>query len=249
MYEWLQKFLQKNLEISRRKAVQLIKDSRVTVNGERVGELGIKVSNLDLIKVDDVLVKPRTFENIYIILNKPKNVITSLQDPQNRRVVTDIVKPVIKQKVFPVGRLDYLTTGLLILTNDGDFYESIIHPRFSKSKVYEVLIKGRINADDIHDFSDMVLGGKIIKGSKLKILKEIRNNSLLEATIFQGINRQIRKMFENLNKEIVSLKRISVGPFYLDKNLKEGQWRFFNKKEMELVRKLKNELDNYRKTT
>jgi 23S rRNA pseudouridine2605 synthase len=249
MYEWLQKFLQKNLEISRRKAVQLIKDSRVTVNGERVSELGVKVSNSDLVEVDGVLVKLRTFENIYIILNKPKNVITSLQDPKNRRVVTDIVKPVIKQKIFPVGRLDYLTTGLLILTNDGDFYESIIHPRFSKSKVYKVLIKGKITADDIRSFSNMVLDGKIIKGSKLKILREFKNNSLLEVTIFQGINRQIRRMFENLNKEIISLKRISVGPFYLDRNLREGQWRFFNKREMELVRKLKNELENYRKRT
>ncbi len=249
MNEWLQKFLQRNMEISRRKAVELIRSKIVKVNGETIDDLGTKVSDTDSVEVDGKLIKNKSHRLIYIILNKPKRYITSLQDPQGRKTIADIFKGKINERIFPVGRLDYLTTGLLILTNDGDFYQAIIHPRFSKAKVYRALVLGKVTKQDIKDFSNMVLDGKLIKGSKLVLLREFRENALVEITIYQGLNRQVRRMLEKINKKTLYLKRIKVGPFTLDKDLKEGEWRFFNNKEMLLMKEIKDAMEKYRKRT
>ncbi len=249
MNEWLQKFLQRNLEISRRKAVELIKKGAIKVNSVPIKDLGIKVTEDDIVEYKEERVINKSHKFIYIILNKPKRSITSLSDTSGRRTVIDILDKKIKERIFPVGRLDYMTTGLLILTNDGDFYQSLIHPRFSKEKVYRVLVTGKISEKDIELFSDMIIDGKRVVGSRLKILREFKDNSLVEVTIFQGLNRQIRKMFELMDKKVLYLKRIKLGPFVLDKNLKEGEWRFFNSKEMDIVKRLKYEMENYIKRT
>jgi 23S rRNA pseudouridine2605 synthase len=237
------------LEISRRKAVELIKKGAIKVNDVPVKDLGIKITENDVVEYKGKRITNKSRKFVYIILNKPKRSITSLSDPSGRKTVIDILGKKVKERVFPVGRLDYMTTGLLVLTNDGDFYQSLIHPRFSKEKVYRALINGKISEKEIKFFSDMVIDGKRIVGSRLKVLREFKDNSLVEATIFQGLNRQIRKMFEMMDKRVLYLKRIKLGPFVLDKNLKEGEWRFFNAKEMDIVKNLKYEMESYIKRT
>ncbi len=245
MMEWLQKFLQRNMQISRRRAVELIKKKAVKVNNIVVKDLGLKVSSTDKVEVENKIVSEKPHKLVYIILNKPKRYITSLKDPQGRKTVIDIFNGKIGERVFPVGRLDYLTTGLLILTNDGDFYQTLIHPSFSKAKVYRALVTGKITNKDIIYFSNMEINGKFINDARLRVLREFDKNTLVEVTIFQGLNRQIRKMFEKIGKDVLYLKRIRIGPFFLDKNLKEGQWRFFNQNEMKIVKEMKNELEKH----
>ena len=173
-------------------------------------------------------------KKVYIMLNKPKCYITSLKDDQDRKLVMDLLKDV-KYKVFPVGRLDYNTEGLLLLTNDGDWANEIIHPSMHINKTYEVKSRVLPTTKQLNSIRNgIMIDGKKTLPAKVKVVDCVDNYYFIHLTIFEGRNREIRKMFESLNIKIYNLKRISIGDLELG-NLKEGKYRYLSNLEKDLV--------------
>jgi pseudouridine synthase len=217
---------------SRRKCEEMIQDGTVTVNGKTVVELGTVIDD----KKDTVLCggKPITGSaKKYYILNKPSRCITSNSDPQGRKTIFDIIKS--EDRLFAVGRLDYDSEGLLIVTNDGSFANRISHPRYQVSKTYEVLTRERPKKDQLA----MLEGGMYVEGektSKARVkVKGNRNGRTVSAiTICEGRKRQVRRMYASAGLTVVSLKRTHIGAFS-DTSLKPGSYRKLKKKERELI--------------
>ncbi|MBF0714393.1 rRNA pseudouridine synthase [Gemella sp. GH3] len=240
MQERLQKIIAASGYTSRRKAEELILDGKVSVNGKIITELGTKASVNDVIIVNGVRLLKENKR--YYLFYKPEKVITSMSDEKDRQVVSDFFED-IAERVFPVGRLDYDTSGALIMTNDGEFTNLITHPRHKINKTYIAKIKGPIEERHIH----ILRKGVIIDNSKtapvqVKILKNKNksNNTLVQLTIFEGKNRQIRKMFEALGYEVVKLKRVAIEDLTLE-GLKIGEYRPLTIHEVKvLINKAKN---------
>ncbi len=235
MQKRLQKILSEMGVASRRKAENLILEGRVTVNGQ-IATLGMKVNPLkDHIKVDGRLltsIEPK----IYLIFNKPKNVLTSLYDPKGRPTVKDFLKG-IKYRVFPVGRLDFDSEGLIFLTNDGDLAQAILHPSKNIPKTYLVKVKGIIEEQTVKKLeSGIKLEEGITAPAKVKMVRVTDNNSWIEITIYEGKKRQIRRMLEKVGHRVLKLKRIRVNGINLG-NLKTGSFRYLTPKEVEKIRR------------
>jgi 23S rRNA pseudouridine2605 synthase len=236
MEERLQKILSKCGIASRRKAEEMILEGRVTVNG-KVATLGMKADlEKDHIKVDGKLI--RVFEpKIYLMFNKPKGCITSMHDPLGRPTIKDFLKGV-KPKVFPVGRLDYDSEGLLIITNDGELANALLHPRNKVPKTYHVKVDGFLEDKDVLKLERGIkLEGRIVTPTKVKILKETRANTWIEITIHEGRKRLIRRLFEKLRHPVLKLKRIRINGLELG-SLSQGAFRYLTPEE---VKKLKKE--------
>lgn len=230
----LQKILSEWGIASRRKAEELIAEGRVTVNG-KPATLGMKADPLlDHIKVNGKLLgKPG--QKVYLMMNKPKGVVTSLYDPEGRPTVKDFLKA-IKQRVYPVGRLDYDSEGLLIFTNDGDFSHSLLHPSKEMPKTYMVKVKGIIEEHAIDLLRKGIkIEGRVTSPSKVKMIKTTVENSWLEMTIHEGRKRQIRRMLERVGHPVLKLKRISIGSLYLG-GLKPGELRYLSADEIKGLR-------------
>ncbi len=231
--ERLQKVIANSGIASRRKAEDLIKEGRVKVNGIIIKELGVKVTNKDIIKVDD---KQISKENkVYYLLNKPRGIITSVTDDKMRKTVIDLIP--CKERIYPVGRLDYDTTGVLLLTNDGEFANILMHPSKEVEKTYIVKIKGIIKGDSINTLKNgVIIDGKITEQAKVKLRKTDykTNTSLLSVTIHEGRNHQIKKMFESVGFPVLKLKREREFIFDL-KGLKSGEYRRLTPKEVAIV--------------
>jgi 23S rRNA pseudouridine2605 synthase len=232
----LQKIIAASGLASRRKAELLIQQGRVTVNGTVVDRLGAKaVAGRDHIKVDGKTVRP-TSRKIYILLNKPKHVISSAADPQGRIKVTDLVD--IKERIYPVGRLDYNTEGLILLTNDGAFSKIVTAAGMQIPKVYQVKVKG---APEEPAIAKLRAGIRLKNGIQLARCKivpiKVDTNSWYEVTLFQGINRQIREMFEAVGHPVLKLRRIRIG-FLSDQGLSTGKYRFLTPREISRVLRL-----------
>jgi pseudouridine synthase len=234
----LQKIISAAGIASRRAAEKLIEEGRVTVNGARVTALGTKADpEIDDIRVDERRVK-RAQRNRYFLLNKPRGYVTTRSDPERRPTVLDLLKGV-REYVYPVGRLDFDSEGLLILTNDGDLAATLTHPRHEVERVYEAQVLG---VPDAHDL-DRLRGGIIIEGrrtspAQVELLGERRTEgktSVLRVTIHEGRTRQVRKMADAIGHPVRTLKRIRIGPI-VDKHLKPGTYRELTAEE---VRKLK----------
>ncbi|MCX7884817.1 MAG: rRNA pseudouridine synthase [Caloramator sp.] len=235
MKERLQKYMARCGVASRRKCEEIIFQGRVTVNGIAVNNIIIIDDEKDVVKVDGKIIKPE-YEKIYIMLNKPVGVITSAKDEKNRKTVLDIVK--VKERIYPVGRLDYDTSGLLILTNDGEIAFKMTHPSKEIDKVYIAKVKGVPRNSDIERFeAGLKIDDYITSPSKLKIIKSMEKESLLEIIIHEGRNRQVRKMCEKIGHPVIKLKRIKIGELSLG-DLKEGQWRKLTKREIEYIKSL-----------
>ncbi len=231
MKERLQKYLSSCGIASRRKAEELIFAGRVKVNGLTVKHITLVDYN-DEIYVDGRKVEPRK-KNLYIMLNKPRGVITSVIDNFERTSVTEIID--IKERVFPVGRLDLDSSGLLLLTNDGDFANKIMHPSRKIAKVYEAEVKGIPDESDLSAFEKGIkIGEYITAPAKVKIINKNEEKSVLEITIYEGKKRQIRKMCGEIKHPVISLKRIKIGGLALG-NLKEGEWRFLKDEEIKKI--------------
>lgn len=229
--ERLQKIIAQSGYTSRRKAEQLILDKRVKVNGKLVTELGSKASSDDIISVDDKVINEES--KVYYVINKPKDVLSSVSDDRNRKVVVDIIKD--KRRIYPVGRLDYDTTGLLILTNDGDFTHAMIHPSFEIIKVYQVVVDGFIT-DTIKRKLEtgIMLDGDKTLPAKVKILnynKKTKHTELL-ISLREGKNRQVKRMFEANDRKVVKLHRKQFGNLKID-DLKVGEYRKLLKSEID----------------
>ncbi len=235
MEKRLQKILSEMGITSRRKAEDLIFEGRVTVNG-RIATIGTKADPVkDHIKVDGkLLIKPEP--KVYIMFNKPKNVVTSLHDPEGRPTVKDFLKGV-KYRVFPVGRLDYDSEGLLLLTNDGDFAHAVLHPSKKISKTYLVKVKGILEEDKIEKLKTGVkLVERMTAPVKVKRIRETENNSWLEIKIYEGKKRQIRRMLEKTGHDVLKLKRIRIDGLELGK-LEPGTFRYLTPEERDKIKK------------
>lgn len=228
--ERLQKVIANNGYTSRRKAEELIKQGKVKVNGKVIYELGVKVNPNDNIEVEgNALIKE---DKVYYILNKPRGVITSTSDEKNRKTVVDIIDDT--RRIYPVGRLDYDTTGLIILTNDGELANLLMHPKNKIDKVYVAKVKGLIGKKEISSLSNGVyIDGIKTSKSKARIMKYDKKSdtSIVELTIHEGKNHQVKKMFEAIGYNVLKLKRERIA--FLDlTGLKSGEYRILNPKEI-----------------
>ena len=236
--ERLQKVIASSGVTSRRKAEELITQGKVRVNGEVVSELGVKVSGNDVVEVNGVMIN-RDNAKKYYLLNKPRGVISAVSDDKGRSTVVDYINT--NERIYPVGRLDYDTTGLIILTNDGELTELLTHPKNQIPKTYVAKIEGLLNKDDI----DRLRAGVMIEGRKAYIKDfKIRDKnfeaktSIVEVTITEGRNHIIKKIFESLKQPGISLSRIKIA-FLEIGNLKSGQYRELTIKEVKKLYSLK----------
>ena len=239
--ERLQKVIAASGIASRRKAEEMIQQGRVKVNGQTVKEMGVKVSTQDRIEVDGHEINKE--EKVYYLLNKPKRTICSVSDDKERDTVVDIID--CKERIFPVGRLDYETTGLLLLTNDGEFANGLMHPRNHIRKTYEVAVKG-VLTDGMCALLEKGIeleDGKTLPAEVFVLQRsEKKNKTVLQITIQEGRNRQVRRMMEFFNCEVTRLNRIQYA--FLDLgNLRQGQYRKLRMFEVSKLMSIVNKND------
>ncbi|NLQ49764.1 pseudouridine synthase [Streptococcus mutans] len=216
---------------SRRKAEELIKQGLVTLNGQMVTELATTVKSGDRVEVEGQPIYNE--EKVYYLLNKPRGVISSVRDDKDRQTVVDLL-PEVKERIYPVGRLDWDTSGLLILTNDGDFTDKMLHPRHEIDKVYVARVKGLASKDNLRPLTKgIVIDGKKTQPARYRIVKTDRekNRSVVELTIHEGRNHQVKKMFEAVGLMVDKLSRTRFGTLDLS-GLNSGEARRLNKKEI-----------------
>lgn len=231
--ERLQKVIAASGLTSRRKAEELIEQGKVKVNGKVITELGTKVSDKDRIEVNNQILTRE--EKEYYLLNKPRGVVTTTSDDKNRKTVVDLIPT--HARIYPVGRLDYDTTGVLLLTNDGDFANILMHPSNEIDKVYMAKLKGIIKGEQINKLKDGIdLDGQIVKASRVKLKKvdQKTNTSMVQITIKEGKNHQVKRMFDSVGYEVIKLKREKEGIFDL-KDLQSGEFRKLTPKEIAKV--------------
>ena len=233
----LQKYIAMSGRASRRGAEQMIEEGRVRVNGKKVTEQGVKVEiGCDSVEVDNQLIKVAD-KKIYIALNKPAGFVTTSNDQFDRPTVMNLVEKEIHSRVFPVGRLDYETEGLLLMTNDGDWANRVSHPRFECKKKYYAVLKGVLTIPELNRIRrGVVIDGRKTKPAECEIKEIDMGMTLVEITIHEGRNRQVRKMFEAVGHTVKALRRDSVGIVQLG-NLPEGRWRYLTSSEIEYFRK------------
>lgn len=216
---------------SRRKADQLIVNGNVKVNGLSMQELGYDVKNGDVVEVNGRIIKPDS-KKVYIMLNKPKGYITSAKDEQDRPTVMDLVVD-IPERLFPVGRLDSNTTGLIIMTNDGEFSQKLSHPRNKIYKTYKARVAGVISDERLRKLEKGVdIGGFVTSPAIVKLIKQSAGSAVVEIKIHEGKNRQVRKMFAAVGNKVMDLERTAIGDLYIG-NLMKGHYRKLTRKEIE----------------
>lgn len=237
--ERLQKFMAACGVASRRKCEELIVDGRVTVNGQVIQELGYQIDPInDKVKVNGKTIA--TEDKVYILLNKPIGYVTTASDPQNRKIVLDLLKGVT-HRVYPVGRLDIDTSGLLLLTNDGELAHKMTHPKFELDKVYVAQVKGIPSKQALQKLQEgIMLEDGMTAPAQVKLMQMEDEVATIEIIIHEGRNRQVRRMFETIGHPVKKLHRKRVG-FLTLKNLKSGTFRHLEPNEiMQLKRILSN---------
>ena len=230
----LNKFIANSNICSRREADEFIQAGVVSVNGQVVTELGTKiVPATDKVHFHDQLVSME--KKIYILMNKPKNIITTLDDPKERRTVLDLIKNACSERVYPVGRLDRNTTGVLLITNDGDLTSKLIHPKYEKKKIYHVRLDREFESQDMEAMRrGIVLEDGDIKADDISYVKE-DNKKEVGIEIHSGKNRIVRRMFEHLGYKIVALDRVYFAGL-TKKNLPRGKWRYLSESEVNFLK-------------
>ncbi len=236
--ERLQKVIANSGIASRRKAEELIKDGKVKVNGNVITELGTKVTDKDKIEVDNKPIVKE--EKVYFLLNKPRGVITSTKDEHERKTVVDLIDT--DKRIYPVGRLDYDTTGAIILTNDGEFANILMHPSNKIDKVYLAKIDGIITGEAINNLKDGIMldGVRVVPSRvKLKKVNQENNTSMVEITIHEGKNHEVKRLFEAVGFRVDKLTRKSIGIFNLE-GISSGEYRPLTHKEVQIIYSYKN---------
>ena len=229
----LNKFLANAGVCSRREADEFIQAGLVTVNGQVVTELGTKILRTDEVKFHDAVVSLE--KKVYVLLNKPKDYVTTSDDPQQRKTVMDLVKDVCPERIYPVGRLDRNTTGVLLLTNDGDLASKLTHPKFLKKKVYHVHLDKNLTAHDMQQISEgITLEDGEIKAYAVAYADD-HDKSQVGIEIHSGKNRIVRRIFESLGYRVTKLDRVQFAGL-TKKNLRRGDWRFLTEKEVDMLR-------------
>jgi 23S rRNA pseudouridine2605 synthase len=228
----LQKYIADCGVTSRRKAEELIVEGLVKVNGRKVTELGTKVDPVeDSVMVRGEIIDVLSIDHVYLVLNKPRGYMTTLSDPEGRKTVMDLIRAV-SQRVYPVGRLDYLSEGLLIMTNDGELSNMIMHPKYEVVKTYEVKVFGKVNDNVIKKLRNGISADDgELKPKSVRIIEQLPNKTWLEFKLSEGKNREIRRICEAAGVTIDKLKRVAIGNLAIDK-IKPGDWGFISKPEM-----------------
>ena len=217
---------------SRRDAEKLIIEGRVLIN-DKQAIIGDKVGSKDIIKIDGIILdKSQANDKVYYLLNKPRGVVSTTNDEKGRKTVVSLIET--DKKIYPIGRLDYDTTGVLLLTNDGELTNLLLHPKNEIDKVYLAKIKGQITGSDIFKLKNgVIIDEKKAKASRVKIksFNKKTNTSLVEITIHEGRNHQVKKMFQEVGYEVIKLTRLKFA--FLDcKDLKSGEYRTLSIKEV-----------------
>jgi pseudouridine synthase len=227
---------------SRRRCDDLITAGRVRVNGQIITKLGVRVDeSVDKVEFDGKPVKLLK-SHVYILVNKPTGFVTTVRDPYKRKSILDLIP--VDERIFPVGRLDYDTSGLLLLTNDGELTNLLIHPRYKIEKTYHVLLDRVVKPIAIYHFQNGIeLDGQKTAPCKLSEIRIIDNRSFMQIIISEGKNRQIRRMFEQLGYNVVELHRIGFGPLQLTE-LRSGEWRYLSPSEIKNLMDLKINISN-----
>ena len=229
----LNKYLANAGVCSRREADDFITAGVVTVNGQVVTELGTKVKLGDEVRFHDQTISIE--RKIYILLNKPKDYVTTVEDPQDRKTVMDLVKGACKERIYPVGRLDRNTTGVLLLTNDGEMASKLTHPRFLKKKIYHVRLDKNLTAADMHQLATGIqLEDGEIHADEVSYTSDT-DKTMVGVEIHSGRNRIVRRMFEHLGYHVLRLDRVQFAGL-TKKNLRRGDWRFLTEKEVNMLR-------------
>ena len=218
---------------SRREADDFIQAGVVSVNGVTVTELGTKVLRSDEVRFHD---QPVTMEKkVYVLLNKPKDCVTTSDDPQNRKTVMELVKDACRERIYPVGRLDRNTTGVLLLTNDGELASKLTHPQYKKKKIYHVFLDKNVTAADIRQIADGIqLEDGEIHADAIEYASET-DKKQIGIEIHSGRNRIVRRIFEHLGYHVVKLDRVYFAGL-TKKNVRRGDWRFLTEKEVSMLR-------------
>ena len=229
----LNKFLANAGVCSRRDADKYIEAGVVSVNGVVVTELGAKVLRTDEVKFHDNVVKLE--KKVYVLLNKPKGYVTTSEDPQNRKTVMDLVQNACPERIYPVGRLDRNTTGVLLLTNDGELASKLTHPKFLKKKIYHVTADQNVAAADIQRISEgITLDDGIIKADAVEYAHPT-DKKQVGIEIHSGKNRIVRRIFESLGYHVTKLDRVYFAGL-TKKNVRRGDWRYLTEKEVQMLR-------------
>lgn len=231
MEERLQKYLASCGVASRRMSEEIIKSGRVAVNGQIVTEMGVKIKiGTDKVTVDGKDITPED-EHVYLMLNKPEGYVTTAHDPQGRPTVLDLVAEV-PQRVFPIGRLDVDTEGLLFLTNDGELAYRLTHPKFAVTKVYHALVTGKPSEDKLDRMRNgLKLEDGMTKPCTVKVIRRYNHKTMLEITISEGRNRQVRRMCQAIGNPIIELERVKIENIELSQ-VKRGQYRKLTLEEL-----------------
>ena len=240
----LNKFIANSGFAARRKVDELIETGRVTVNRKTITELGTKIDpENDIVKIYGEAVKSQS-KNIYILLNKPKGYITTTADELNRPKVMDLVK--LKDRVYPVGRLDYESEGLLLLTNDGDLANKLMHPKHNVLKTYQVKVNNPVDEIKLHKLRTGVkVEGKLTGPANVKVVPETGKHELI-IIIHEGRNRQIRKMLEAIGLFVRKLKRVEYAGLKIE-DLRSGSWRYLDAAEVASLKKLTSQESNHKR--
>ena len=236
----IQKYLSEQGIMSRRNAEDAVIRGKVVINGKKAVVGQKVVPEIDEIMVDGVIITKKSGnKKIYIMMYKPAGVVTTMSDEQDRLCVSDILdKDEIGERVYPVGRLDMYSEGLLILTNDGETANKLMHPKHEISKIYHITLKSELSQDIIKKLSEPVeIDGRMTSPAKISVIELKNGRTKLKIEIFEGRNRQIRRMCENLDLIILKLKRVCIGNLNIG-TLKPGQWKYLNHNEINYLKGL-----------
>lgn len=233
----LQKYIAQSGITSRRKAEELILQGRVKVNDKVIKELGIKIDpEKDIVKVDNKKIR-LVKDKIYIMLNKPEGYVTTLKSKHNDKIILDLVHDV-EERIFPVGRLDKDTSGLLLMTNDGNLAHKLTHPSSQIYKKYIALVEGVPNSKQLNKFrKGLKLDGRMTAKAYIRIVRKYKDSSSLEISIYEGRNRQVRKMCEYIRHPVIKLRRVAIGELEIG-DLELGKWRYLTNNEIRYLKSL-----------
>jgi len=228
----LNKYIAKSGLCSRREADEHIKNGLITVNGKLVTELGTKVSPNAIVKYDGSVLKSE--KNVYLLLNKPKDFITTLSDKHERKTVVDLVKNACEERIYPVGRLDRNTTGVLLFTNDGELTKQLTHPKYNKKKIYHVTLDKDLTKNDLDKIAEgLTLDDGFIKVDEISYIDDDKKQIGVE--IHSGKNRIVRRIFNSVNYNVKKLDRVYFSGL-TKKGIKRGKWRFLTEKEIFMLK-------------
>lgn len=230
----LNKYIAQSGLASRRKADELTLQGKIKINGAIMKEPGYDVMEHDVVEVNGHVVKQDT-KKVYIMLNKPKGFITSADDERDRPTVMELLSD-MEERIFPIGRLDYNTSGMLLMTNDGDLAFKLSHPKHHIYKTYRARVSGQLSGERLARLrSGVDIGGFVTSKAVVEVVKQAERSAVVEIKIYEGKNRQVRKMFAAVGNKVMDLERIAIGDLYLG-HLKQGHYRKLTQKEIEYLK-------------